>query len=515
MADSNKVDINFNAETRRASGEVKKFKGDIEAVGPSGKKTAATISGSFKTIESTIGKVRKAISMISFGTMWVDAVVNIINKFQDWREEIRKTAVEAQKLEASAKFAEQTAAVDNLSARYKQLAEDIAAAGRAAAENEKAANAALNAARSLEDARLDEQMANEVAALDRSDPAYSEKVSQIRQRYAGAKARLGAARGVEDAEAKQKEYENQAYDEDTNARVFSGNAERAREQEAAMKRKADLWRLVGYIGNAEDKGFDSERNALYESLTEKASAEERDEIFAAIKGMTGKEKQEYAKEQAGKYSEKADKAGESAKALDDKAAEAAAKSKTAAALADSQRQLVEAARTKQRAVRTESGTSDTNAEESVKRSQDAAAAREDEKRRREDEERQKREEEDRRIASARSAAPELQRQAEELKQRIAAEQSRKDAANYAAFQAQGDYDAARLGGNRRQEQGASNALHAAQEEALNVGHEADKAINALTEALKNVESRLKAAQSAIKQAEGRQRYAWSESPAGE
>ena len=48
MADnSNKVDINFNAETRRASGEVKKFRGEIEAVGSDGKKIAASIVARF------------------------------------------------------------------------------------------------------------------------------------------------------------------------------------------------------------------------------------------------------------------------------------------------------------------------------------------------------------------------------------------------------------------------------------------------------------------------------------
>ena len=118
------------------------------------------------------------------------------------------------------------------------------------------------------------------------------------------------------------------------------------------------------------------------------------------------------------------------------------------------------------------------------------------------------------IASARAAAPELQRQAEELRGRIAAEQARKDAANYAGFQAQGTYDAATLGGDRRAAQGAGTALLAAQEEARNVGHEADKAINALTETLKSIEARLKAAQNFLKNQSKQQNYAWTEAPAG-
>ena len=106
MADANKVDINFNAETRKARGEVKQFKGEIESVGPSGKKTAASISGSFKTIESSIGKVRQALRAFSFGAMMIESVVNLVNKFREWREEVRKTEVEAQKLKNAAKFDE-------------------------------------------------------------------------------------------------------------------------------------------------------------------------------------------------------------------------------------------------------------------------------------------------------------------------------------------------------------------------------------------------------------------------
>lgn len=51
--------------------------------------------------------------------------------------------------------------------------------------------------------------------------------------------------------------------------------------------------------------------------------------------------------------------------------------------------------------------------------------------------------------------------------------------------------------------------------AQNVNHAADSAIAALTETLRSVESRLKAAQSFLQNQSKRQRNAWSEAPAGE
>ena len=76
-------------------------------------------------------------------------------------------------------------------------------------------------------------------------------------------------------------------------------------------------------------------------------------------------------------------------------------------------------------------------------------------------------------------------------------------------------DTANRNDNRRGQAAASAALREAQLTAQNVNHEADSAINALTETLKSVETRLKAAQSAIQNASKQQSYAWSESPSGQ
>ena len=133
---------------------------------------------------------------------------------------------------------------------------------------------------------------------------------------------------------------------------------------------------------------------------------------------------------------------------------------------------------------------------------------------REKEEEKRRDEEAKR-ASALAASDSLADEKRRIEERIAAEQARKDAAGMAVDQAQGAYDATKLGGNRAAQQSAFSNLQSAQDAAQNVNHAADMAINALTETLRSVETRLKAAQNEIQKQSKQERYAWSEAPSGE
>lgn len=515
MADSNKVDINFSAETNKASGDVKKFKGEIEAIGPSGKKAAASISGSFKTIESSIGKVKKALGALSFGAMMIESVVNLVNKFRAWREEIRKTQVEAQKLNNAAVFAEQTRGVDALTDRYRNLTEAIQAAGKAAQENERVASAALDAQRKQEDAQLALREEQEVAALDRSDPAYSAKVAQIRQRYAGARSALGAGRAEEDAAAKLKSYESEAFDEDVHAATYSRSAAYAKSQESEMRRQAELWGRLALYGKQRgkegwiDRIAGTARSGKMLSNFFKTGGDQS--FMKAVAGMTPEEIAEYAAEQQKMFEGKATKAGESAKTFEGKAAESAAKSRTATALAMSQEGVIAAARTKRLAVGVAGETSAADSAGAVEAAEKADAERKEAEAKKVRE----KEAEEARLASALAAAPQLAAARDRIAGQIAAEQEKKAAAGMSVYNAQGTYDAARLGGNRTEQQSAFSNLQSAQDAAQNVNHAADMAINALTETLRSVETRLKAAQNEIQKQSKQERYAWSEAPSGD
>ena len=519
MADSNKVDINFSAETNKASGDVKKFKGEIEAIGPSGKKAAASISGSFKTIESSIGKVKKALGALSFGAMMIESVVNLVNKFRAWREEIRKTQVEAQKLNNAAVFAEQTRGVDALTDRYRNLTEAIQAAGKAAQENERVASAALDAQRKQEDAQLALREEQEVAALDRSDPTYSEKVHQIRQRYAGARATLGAGRAVEDAEAKLKGYKDEEFNEDVRADTYARSATDARAEAGEMRRQAELWRRMEAIGSAKsgedwmDRWF---RNPESDKLVASFFKNGGDKSFMdAVKGMTPEEIAAYAREQAAKFDAKAAKAESSATAFEGKASESAAKSKAAGALVGSQGVVVSAARTRQSAAALSTQTAQGDADAALARSEENARARAEEERRKTEEDRAKREAEEAKRASALAAVGSLSGQRNTILAQIAEQQSLKSDASQRVFEAQNALDLATANGNRAGIGTASSALADAKTNAQNVGAAADRVLADLSASLKNIEQRLNAASNYLKQQNSQSSYAWAEAPAGD
>lgn len=359
------IGIKLTAKTDDAS----KAEEAVKRVGQAAKKTAFSITGSFKQIESAIGKVRKAISMVTFATMWIDAVTNIINKVNEWREKIRQTKVEAEKLKNESVFEAQKRGVETLSKQYQKLTKDIEDAGKAARANEQVASAALQATREQEDANLDLQMEQEIRGLDRSDPAYGAKVSEIRQRYAGAKSILMANRDIEDAKAKEKSYKDQAYDEDVNASSYRSQAESARAKQSEMAKLASGW---GAIRSAYGKGDKGERNR---ALAEWIKGGGDPSLLGMVRGMKPEEIVKYAEEQEKSFAEQAAKAGSTADAFSQKAEDSAAKSKTAAALGLSQAGLVAAAKTRAQAVGLSSSTSQEDADADVASAVEADAAR--------------------------------------------------------------------------------------------------------------------------------------------
>ena len=474
MADSNKVDINFNAETRKASGDVRKFKGEIETIGPSGKKAAASISGSFKTIETAIGKVKKIISTVSFGTMWVNAIIEIVGKFNEWRGAAEKAAEKTRELQAAAADKAAAEGVRQIAAAYKELSQAIADVSEKRSRQNELFNEKVRIQREAEDAEMDAAEAEELAGVDPGAEDADRQRSGIRDRYAAKRARRNAERKKHDVVIRRADLEQQAEDATSAADKIEASLAADDKAISRTRQKANTLDALSRERNEKDGTWYNRRKR-----TEKGDAE-----------------RERQRKEAEKLRDEVKRLEADRKAKERQISELRAKAAHATEMHD----ILGAAL----------GTADVQRATAVARG-DASAAINDAAARKADEKRHK---EEAAVASARAAAPELQRQAEELRGRIAAEQARKDAANYAAFQAQGTYDAAALGGNRRAAQGAGTALHAAQEEARNVGHEADKAINALTETLKSIEARLKAAQDYLKNQSKQQNYAWTEAPAG-
>lgn len=118
------------------------------------------------------------------------------------------------------------------------------------------------------------------------------------------------------------------------------------------------------------------------------------------------------------------------------------------------------------------------------------------------------------IESAKEAAKNLAWERDSLKERIEKEQAKRAAAGKAVFDAQGNLDLARANGDRAGQRTATAALREAQAAADEVNHATDGAIQALTKTLKDVEMRLKAAQSHLERSNS-QRRAWeADAPSG-
>lgn len=508
MAD-NRIDIEASAKVSKASGEVTRLRGAVEALGPAGRKVSATLTGSFQRVESAISKVRKAMATVSFATMWIDAVTNIVHKVAEWRESMRQAEVEAQKLRNAAVLDEQARQVENLSRRYKELCEDIQSAGRAAAANEQAANAAMAATRAQEDAQLDLRMEREVAALDRDDPAYSAKVAEIRQRYAGARSVLNARRGVEDAEAKARGYEAEAWDEDVNASTYGRNAEMSEARARELARTSDSWRAIAGAYGMQTEGMRNRELVWWLKNGGDAT------MLQQLKGMKPEEIVEYAKRMQADYAEQAKSATATAQGLRARQQESAAKSKTAGALAASQQGMVAAARTRAEAVgigvQTANGDASTDvakaeraaAEAKAKADREASARREQEAARAAE------------LARAQSALPGLQARAAGIRAQIDAQNASVGNANLAVFQAQGNLDVAKANGDRGGIRSASVELQAAQEAAWSVQNQADATIKSLTEALRKVNEELKAAERVIANNRKQSSNSFAEAPAGD
>lgn len=96
-----------------------KLKAGIEGVDAAGRKASLSLEGSFKKVEGAIEKVRKGLSLLSFGSMMLDSVLSLINRFKSWREEVRKAQTELQKLENERIFAVQARGVERCHTRQR------------------------------------------------------------------------------------------------------------------------------------------------------------------------------------------------------------------------------------------------------------------------------------------------------------------------------------------------------------------------------------------------------------
>lgn len=454
MADSNKIDIPVNVNGAEES--VRK----LNAL----QRAAAATRAAFS-----------ALAKLHFAVAGVEHVTSLVKNLTSAADEARRKMADMSRAAELEKAAE---GVKALAERYKELQKSIADAATEKKNLDEISDINRKNARDLEDARLDQSEAEELAAVGDGPDADREK-ADIKARYARERGNREAARQEQDVAYRRQSLSDSASAKRSAARQIEDSlADDDAQIRAARLRKARLEGEATTLNDEDDQTY-----------FEKAASSIK-KIFSLKWGRLGDDRtdegdnvRERAKADAKAEDERIKTLEAERKRKADEAARLRAGADADDAKADALGGQLEVASVRRRTA----AINDRGAQAAADRAlADSEAAR----------------------ASALAAAPELAAQADSLKSRIAAEQSRKNAAGLGVFQAQNALDLARANGDPTG--GATAALQSAQMAANEVNASADAAIAALTETLKSVEARLKAAQNFLEKQSSQSSYAWED-----
>lgn len=488
-------EVNVKVKITAENGGVVQAESGMKRVGDSAKKTAAESKRGFEQMQASVGNVSKALGLFhralaGFGVRGaITGVISVVDKIRDSFKSAKR---EAEEFDKAAKADEVRKSIEALAESYKGLTDSIARANAERQHENEIDDIKLKNARDIEDAQIDLAEQQELAAVDGNAADAEERRNVIRARYSERRGTIAAARNRENGtierdrlmeDAKSKEAEAARIDEAIKRDDEAIRAARARRSAAAAESVSEndedatgIWSKAGQnlksIVTLNWGKFGDTRTAEGDKIRSEAAQRMKaeDDIIRQLENdRAGKARS------ANELREAARKSGEKAAALSGRVESDDLRMKIAQIRGSEENKGAQAALDKNHAA------------------QAAKAAR---------------------IADAEKARALLTAQKQSLQAQIADEQRRKDAAAYQVYQAQGTMNAARLGGKRDAQRSAFGNLKAAQDEAQNVNHAADSAINALTATLKSVEARLKAAQNYLESQSKRQRNAWSESPAG-
>lgn len=437
-----------------------------------------------KSIEGTsraaeiFNKILSGFGFFGIFTMAVGVVDKLKSSLGASKEEARKFAEESRK-------AADTARIEKLADAWKKLEDQISSTSAAQYRANELEDMQRDNARKLEDDQAELSKQQELAALDPNDPLYEKKKAQIEARHSAAAAKRSVSRRQEDANIA---------------------ADRAGNEAAAMSTEAMKRSLALVDERAELERLRRERSRAIDASTADNHADAQGVGGAFLSNIKNIISLDWGKvgdmrtDEGDAIREDAKKrADELEKQIKDKEAQIAAQERKISELQSGADHLTQKATLHRGAAfgaETAMETASLAGSAAVSAADKAIT------------------DEQARIADAHRARAALTAQQAQLKAQIAAAQGRKDAAGLAVFDAQGAVDLARANGGKGLA-GAQDALNEAKSTALEVSYSADRTIAALTQTLKDVESRLKAAQTAIESQSKQTRYAWSEAPAGD
>ena len=458
----------------------------VKKVGSEAEKAGKTAKSGFDQARGAVARFNSAVRAITNISFIAGGIASVVQLWDRLTASARKAKEEAAALAVEQAKATDAKRVSELADAYKKLGDAISAAAKERQRANELEDLKTSEADRLEDEESKLEKARQIAALDPNDPAYAEKKQRIENAFEVSSAKRGVERARRDAETK----ERREYAE---AEAKHGAA--AEKEFSLFEDRAELDRLRGRANEARAKSVQENEfdvKTFGESFVNnlKSILSLDGEHFWSDRTAKGDEERKRQEEEAKRYDAQAKEMEARIKAKEAEIAalteEASHHSKRAGVFGISAANTTVAAESAKIQGKTSTAAAD-------KALADSEARR----------------------ASALAAVPQLSAERDRIKAQIAAEEERKAAAGMAVYQAQGAYDAARIGGSRGEQQSTLSGLQAAQNAAQNVNHAADSAISALTETLKGIEERLKAAQNFLKNQSKQQNYAWSESPSGQ
>ena len=395
--------------------------------------------------------------------------------FKSWHEEAKKTEEVARNLRKEMEMKSAAAQVKEIAAAYKELTDAINETKEARQRDQEVFDEEVRVRREAEDAEMAADLADALAAVDPNAEDADKQKQRINERFDAKKKRLAADRKKEDVVLRRQKLEGEAEDATLAADKLEGTLGADDKAILRARTRASTLEALSKMKNDKDGTWWSpnkkteEGNAVREQQRKEAE-QAREEVKRLEADKKSKEKQ--------------------IKDLRDSAAHSRK-------IRDVIGRSIDTAELERENVNVEEDTTIAANKAADKKEADKKAK------------------EQAKLDDAKKAEVLLQAEKSRIEALIADRQSDKDAMGKYVADAEGDYETAKLRGNKRSQKAAYDNLHKLQETALNVNHEADSAINALTETLRSVETRLKAAQSAIKQSSKQQSYAWAESPSGD
>ena len=462
------ADIKGGVQTEQ---ELERVRAKSKELGKDAEKSGKSAAVGMYNLSRSVGYVRKALTGFGVAGMFT-ALIAGVSKIAESFGAAEKKANDLKKA-ADAKDLEKS--ISGLADSYAKLNQQLETAAKREQDALEIIDMEVKARRELQEAKLSAAEEDEIAGVDENADDAEEQKKVIREKYASIRRTRAASDKVEDLVLQRQKYSKQAEADDAAAKAKEDEAAALDKKARSVQARADMEEGASMAPNEKDKvGFGGYVGGQirdifsgnWGNLTSFKTAEgdaERDKHKSNSEA--------YAK-QAEDLRKQAEAAREEAKAKRDSADQ---NRRRMTAMNGS----VEAAQIAQDTENVKSETAEADAAKSLQKK------------------REEKSKEQAKVDDAKKAYELLQQQKAEVEAKIADRQSDKDAMGKYVADAEGDYETAKLSGNKRQQQSAYAKLQQVKSTAQDVAHEADKEINELNETLKNIVRVMQAARSEL------------------